>query len=92
MTPCDWQDVHHHYHHYHYYHLSLNREGRWGTTDDFATSFQQLTLANSAIILLTSYYVTQTRESILAISTQRPQGTAVAGRCRSCFDQKQPNA
>ena len=25
----------HHYHH----HQSLNREGRWGTTDDFATSF-----------------------------------------------------
>ena len=28
---------HHHYHHHH--HQSLNREGRWGTTDDFATSF-----------------------------------------------------
>ena len=26
---------HHHYHH----HQSVNREGRWGTTDDFATSF-----------------------------------------------------
>ena len=26
-------------HHYHHHHLSLNREGRWGTTDDFATSF-----------------------------------------------------
>ena len=23
----------------HYHHQSLNREGRWGTTDDFATSF-----------------------------------------------------
>ena len=27
--------IHHHYHH----HLPLNREDRWGTTDDFATSF-----------------------------------------------------
>ena len=26
------------FHHRHHY-LSLNREGRWGTTDDFATSF-----------------------------------------------------
>ena len=25
--------------HHHHYRLSLNREGRWGTTDDFATSF-----------------------------------------------------
>ena len=23
----------------HHHHQSLNREGRWGTTDDFATSF-----------------------------------------------------
>ena len=27
----------HHYHHHH--HQSLNREGRWGTTNDLATSF-----------------------------------------------------
>ena len=27
----------HHHHHYHH-HLSLNREGRWGTRDDFVTS------------------------------------------------------
>ena len=25
--------------HHHLHHLSLNREGRWGTTDDFTTSF-----------------------------------------------------
>ena len=25
--------------HHHHYHQSLNREGCWGTTDDFATSF-----------------------------------------------------
>ena len=45
--------IHHHHHHNH--HLSLNREGRWGTTDDFATSFLHFpcsplpsgTLANS---------------------------------------------
>ena len=29
----------HHHHHHHHHHQSLNREGRWGTTDDFATSF-----------------------------------------------------
>ena len=34
MTVC-----YHHYHHHHHHHQSLNREGRWGTTDDFATSF-----------------------------------------------------
>ena len=32
------------YHHHHHHHLSLNREGRWGTTDDFATSFLQFSL------------------------------------------------
>ena len=25
--------------HHHHHHRSLNREGRWGTTGDFATSF-----------------------------------------------------
>ena len=32
------QRVYHHHHH----HLSLNREGRWGATDDFAISFLQV--------------------------------------------------
>ena len=27
------------HHHHHHHHQSLNREGRWGTIDDFATSF-----------------------------------------------------
>ena len=26
-------------HRHHHHHQSLNREGRWGTTDDFVTSF-----------------------------------------------------
>ena len=30
-------NVHHHHHHHH--HQSLIREGRWGSTDAFATSF-----------------------------------------------------
>ena len=30
-------------------HLSLNREGRWGTTDDFATSFLHFSLFSIAI-------------------------------------------
>ena len=43
MEPCTStsQDSHalmcHHHHHRH--HLSLNREGHWGTSDDFKTSF-----------------------------------------------------
>ena len=32
-------------HHHHHHHQSLNREGRWGTTDDFATSFLVKTIA-----------------------------------------------
>ena len=32
------------HHHHHHHHLFLNREGRWGTTDDFATSFLHLSL------------------------------------------------
>ena len=39
--------THHHYHHHH--HLSLNREGRWGTTDDFATSFLHVSLFSTAL-------------------------------------------
>ena len=35
----------HHYHH----HQSLNREGRWGTTDDFATSFLHFSLFSTAL-------------------------------------------
>ena len=30
--------------HHHHYHQSLNREARWGTTDDFATSFLHFSL------------------------------------------------
>ena len=37
---------HHHRHHHH--HLSLYREGRWGTTDDFATSFLHFSLFSTA--------------------------------------------
>ena len=32
ITKWSCRTIHHH-------HQSLNREGRWGTTDDFATSF-----------------------------------------------------
>ena len=35
--------------HRHLHHLSLNREGRWGTTDDFATSFLHLSLFSTAL-------------------------------------------
>ena len=33
----------------HHHHLSLNREGRWGTTDDFATSFLHFPLFSTAL-------------------------------------------
>ena len=42
---CTFVCMHHHHHH----HQSLNREGRWGTTDDFATSFLQFSLVSSAL-------------------------------------------
>ena len=34
---------------HHYHHQSLNREGRWGTTDDFATNFLQFSLFSTAL-------------------------------------------
>ena len=33
----------------HHHHQSLNREGRWGTTDDFATSFLHFSLFSTAL-------------------------------------------
>ena len=38
--------IFHHQHHY----LSLNREGRWCTTDDFATSFLHFSLFSTAFL------------------------------------------
>ena len=35
--------------HHHHHHQSLNREGRWGTTDDFATSFLHCSLFSTAL-------------------------------------------
>ena len=42
-------DSHHHHHHHHHHHLSLNREGRWGTTDDFTTNFLHFPLLTTAL-------------------------------------------
>ena len=39
-----WWCIHHHHHH-----QSLNREGRWGTTYDFATSFLHFSLFSTAL-------------------------------------------
>ena len=39
---CDCQLCHHH-------HQSLSRKGRWGTTDDFATSFLHFSLFSTAL-------------------------------------------
>ena len=41
-------DMHHHHHH-HYHHQFLNREGRWGTKDDFATSFLHFSPFSTAL-------------------------------------------
>ena len=38
-------NIHHHHHH----HLSLNREGRWGTTDDSTISFLHFSLFSTAL-------------------------------------------
>ena len=38
-----------HHHHHHHHHQSLNCEGRWGTTDDFATSFLHFSLFSTAL-------------------------------------------
>ena len=35
--------------HHHHHHQSLNLEGRWGTTDDFATSFLRFSLFSTAL-------------------------------------------
>ena len=35
--------------HHHHHHQSLNREGRWGTTDDFATTFLHFSLFSTAL-------------------------------------------
>ena len=42
--PTDMGSSHHHHHH-----QSLTREGRWGTTDDFATSFLHFSLFSTAL-------------------------------------------
>ena len=34
---------------FHHHHQSLNREGRWGTTNDFATSFLHFSLLSTAL-------------------------------------------
>ena len=39
----------HHHHHHHHHHQSLNREGRLGTTDDFATSFLHFSPFSTAL-------------------------------------------
>ena len=35
---------------HHHHHLFLNREGRWGTTDDFANSFLHFSLFSTALL------------------------------------------
>ena len=35
--------------HHHHHHLTLNREGRWGTTDDFTNNFLNFSLFSTAL-------------------------------------------
>ena len=37
------------HHNHHHCHLSLNREGRWGSTEDFTTSFLHFSLFSTAL-------------------------------------------
>ena len=41
--------MYHYHHHHHHHHLSLKHEGRWGTTDDFKTSFLHFPLFSSPL-------------------------------------------
>ena len=43
------QSRHHNHYHHHHHHQSLDREGRWGTTDDLATSFLHFPLFSTAL-------------------------------------------
>ena len=48
FVTAPWGDsCHHHNHHHH--HLSLNREGRWGTTDNLTTNFFHFSLFCTAL-------------------------------------------
>ena len=42
-----WKILAHPHHHHH--HLSFKRQGRWGTTDDFTTSFLHFSLFSTAL-------------------------------------------
>ena len=46
---CSMASIHHHHH------LSLNCEGRWGTTDDFTTCFLHFSLFSTALWDLANY-------------------------------------
>ena len=47
-TRCTWICFYI-WHTFHHHHLSLNGEGRWGTTDDFTTSFLHFFLFSTAL-------------------------------------------
>ena len=47
---CSLRLHHHHHHHHRRRHLSLNRKGRWGTIDDFTTSFLHFSLFSTALL------------------------------------------
>ena len=46
---CSLRLHHHHHHHHRRRHLSLTRKGRWGTIDDFTTSFLHFSLFSTAL-------------------------------------------
>ena len=58
---------HHHHHHHHYHHLSLNCEGRWGTTDDFTTSFLHFSLFSKTKSLFCYFLINQQLLTLLTV-------------------------
>ena len=50
--------------HHHHLHQSLNRQGRWGTTDDFATSFLHFPLFSTCVKIVK-------RESVMMMTVYR---------------------
>ena len=52
MLRAQFQQLCHHRRRNHRHHLFLNREVRWGTTDDFTTSFLHFPLFSTALLYL----------------------------------------
>ena len=61
-------------------HLSLNREGRWGTTDDLATSFLHFSLFSTALWDLANFQAFETSKHY-----QPTTSAAAVAAATTCF-------